>query len=257
MIGREGWVVLLRPDAHTEAMRLHPVRPRRVIGAAIAVSVLAALAAGLTGCASRPSGTGNAAPAEPMPATDPAAEPSATRQLIGQGTVLQVGDTDPKFCVGGVLESYPPQCSGPVLLNWNWAEAEYEETASDVTWGSYAVHGTWDGIAFTQTQPAIPLALYDPMAVVDPRLDESQPGKTDPAELERIAAEISGPEALGLGSGPETFSPPPPNGPWTSFITNGYVFVLVTFDDGTTQRLVDDRWGPGVVAVQSALRPVG
>ncbi len=75
----------------------------------------------------------------------------------------------------GVLS---PQCSGPEIDGWDWTTIELKETASDVTWGAFAVIGFWDGERFEVTEPPIPLALYDPMPLdPDPRLDPTTPAR--------------------------------------------------------------------------------
>lgn len=68
---------------------------------------------------------------------DPGAE------LAAMGIVMQrSADAQRELCVGGVLESYPPQCAGPVLAGeFSWDDVTAEE-ASGVTWtnnGYYAV----------------------------------------------------------------------------------------------------------------------
>lgn len=64
---------------------------------------------------------------------DPAAE------LVATGMVMQRSeDAEPELCVGGVAESYPPQCGGPVLKGeFNWDDVEVEK-ASGVTWTNEA-----------------------------------------------------------------------------------------------------------------------
>lgn len=69
------------------------------------------------------------------------------------GTVLESPEHGPELCLGGVAESYPPQCGGVPITNWDWDEADGEESASGTTWGSYHVVGTYDGEAFTLTEP--------------------------------------------------------------------------------------------------------
>jgi hypothetical protein len=111
-----------------------------------------------------------------------------------------------------------------------------------VTWGSYAVQGTWDGTFFTVTQPPIPLALYDPMAEVDPRQDAQNAGATSDERLVEIQDELGNSDMLEL---------------LTSYPANGYLWLAVPYDDGSIQGYVDGVYGPDVVIVQSALRPVG
>ena len=174
--------------------------------------------------------------------TPPETAIAAPGEVRGQGTVLQIADAAPQFCLGAVAESYPPQCSGPELIGWDWTAVDGEETAGDVTFGAYAVSGTWDGSALTVTG-AIMLALYDPMPFVDPQLDPANAGDTDPAELERIQAELTGDDS--------------PLVPLMTSIENGYLFVTVLYDDGSIQAWADATYLPDAVAIRPALRDIG
>ncbi|HYI33343.1 MAG TPA: hypothetical protein VEX88_07780 [Glaciibacter sp.] len=216
------------PGCHTSRMRTRGL----LYAATIAVTVVA-----LTGCATADQ------PGGPPPASDDVLPiPVTSDQLLGQGTVLQRGEEAAMFCLGGVAESYPPSCTGPGLLGWDWASVEQHETASDTTWGTYAVQGTWDGIAFTKTGDAIPLSLYDPMADFDPRADEKNRGSTDEPKLQRVLDDMLA-----------AYDMPPVLSYWTE---NGYAWIGVIYDDGQVQAYLDEKYGPGVVAVASALRPV-
>ncbi len=66
-------------------------------------------------------------------------------------TVLDEGD-GPMLCLGGVAMSLPPQCSGPAVVGWDWAEHPEAESASGVTWGEFTMVGTWDGTTFTPSE---------------------------------------------------------------------------------------------------------
>jgi hypothetical protein len=199
-------------------------------------ATIAVVVAALTGCATADE------PGGPPPASEDRLPNPVTRdQLMGQGTVLQRGKEPAIFCLGGVAESYPPLCAGPELLGWDWASVEEHETASDTTWGSYAVQGTWDGVTFTKTGEAIPLSLYDPMADFNSSADEKNRGSTDEPELLRVVDDM-------LAS----YDMPPVTG---YFIENGYAWIVI-YDDSQVQAYLDEKYGPGVVAVASALRPV-
>lgn len=79
-------------------------------------------------------------------------------------TVLADEDHGPQLC-GTVADSYPPQCSGPAVVGWDWDSVEAESAAS-TRWGNYQLVGTWDGERFTLTEPATPA---DPTAIPDRR----------------------------------------------------------------------------------------
>ncbi|MDJ0349706.1 hypothetical protein [Cryobacterium sp. PH29-G1] len=205
------------------------MRSRRLIIATLVATGLFAV----TACAGDASGGTDSGPvALPQPT------PTDT-ELVGQGTVLQKGHAEPMLCLGPIMESYPPQCSGPTISGWNWSLARYSETASTVTWGTYAVFGIWNGEAFAQTQPPIPLALYSPIGSPDPLREAENAGASDTATLQRISDEIAATQIL------------------ATVPMNGYLWVSVTYDDGTIQHFFDQQYGPDVVIVQSALLPVG
>lgn len=99
------------------------------------------------------------------------AEPSRTPpQLVGVGTVLDDG-SGPEFCLGGVAQSLPPQCGGPLLVKWTWPEKGWEE-ASGTTWGEYGVVGTYDGERSTVTKTVAADSVPQPDF---PGLDSSTP----------------------------------------------------------------------------------
>lgn len=187
----------------------------------------------LSGCAADARRPG-AAPA------GPASDVTTSSELVGQGTVLQMDGGPPRLCLGPVAESYPPQCTGPVIHGWDWSTAEQSENASGVRWGTYAVFGTWDGTAFTSTRQPIPLSLYDAMPFEDPRLSDGRTGAGDEPQLQRIQQELHD------AGNPHIVS---------SWITQGYLVLTVVHDGGEDQRAMDERFGPDLVLVQSALRP--
>jgi hypothetical protein len=101
------------------------------------------------GCGSGGPGTadGTDRPSVTVPQLDPA------QLLEGSGTVLEDAN-GPQLCLGGVAESYPPQCSGIPLVGWDWRVVEGEDFASGTTWGDFHVVGTYDGQVFTVTDAA-------------------------------------------------------------------------------------------------------
>jgi len=204
--------------------------PILVAAAAAAASLLA-----LSGCATPAPPSG--APASRTLGSVHPAPPEG--EVIAQGTVMDVGG-EVELCLGPVAESYPPQCSGIPMDIWSWDNIQGSETAGDVTWGAYAVQGTYDGQAFSVTQPPVMLALYDPMPFPDPT--EGKPGAADEATLAGIQEEL--PDLLGADY-------------LSSYGENGYVWVDVIWDDGTLQEAADADYGDDVVVIRSAMRPLG
>jgi hypothetical protein len=207
-----------------------PLRRAALLAAATASIVL------LAACATGPGGS----PTPDNPVELPADAIAAPGQVVGQGTVIQTGDTPPQFCLGPVMESYPPQCSGPELVGWDWDAVEGHETSGDVTFGAYAIWGTWDGSVFTATE-SVMLALYDPMPFVDPLLDPENAGDSTQADLTRIQDELTETKPFPFLSAGQM---------------NGYLFVDVIYDDGSIQEWVDQTYLPDTVAIRSALRDV-
>jgi hypothetical protein len=172
---------------------------------------------------------------------EPAA-PALPAEVTAVGTVLELDGT-PMLCLGPIAESYPPQCSGPTVVGWDWAAVDGEETASEVTWGAYAVWGDWDGETFTITREPVLAALYDPIAgppAPNPWDDTLPPGALPESEAKVVQAELDE-VTTGLLT--------------TSFV-NGRVVVEVMFDDGSLQSSVDEYYGDDAVVVISTLTRV-
>jgi hypothetical protein len=210
-------------------------RARTALGAALVCGGIVLVLSGCAGGAgpAADSGGGDAPP------TVPSSDPAAPGEVLGQGTVLQTDGEAAMFCLGAVAESYPPQCNGPEIPNWDWSGVDGAESASGVTWGTYAVQGTWDGTAFTVTQPPIMLALYDPMPVADPFTDPENAGPSTEEQLAALQERVSNDEFVEV---------------LASWVENGYLFVQVIYDDGSVQQYFDERHGTAMVQVRSALR---
>ena len=204
--------------------------------ASLAVATLFVLAA----CGSETSSAGD--PGEPSrpaaPSSRPAAIPAAdgpvrTRTLV---TVMDTGS--PELCLGAVAESYPPQCGGPALKGWDWAEhrGTYQQSGG-TRWGQYVVTGTFDGTTFTVLH-AIPEAGWDPAAPPPPANtgDAGTPGWKLIKVQKRLATQ-------------------PLPGTLSTYPTLSGVTVDVVYDDGSLQAWADHALG-GLVTVRSALVPL-
>lgn len=203
---------------------------RRFAALALATMSLVALA----GCAEGSPGGGRPAGAGlggvwPPPPEGP---------VVTQGTVLDA-DGEVQLCLGAVAESYPPQCSGVPLDGWSWDGVEGSESASGVTWGAYAVQGTYDGEVFTVVEPPIMLALYDPMKPDDPT--GGQPGAGTEEQLAQLQDDL--PDRLG-------------DGYLMSYVQDGWLWVDVVWDDGTWQAAADEEYGDDVVVIRSVIRTI-
>jgi hypothetical protein len=195
----------------------------------------------LTSCATGTDagGPGAAPPTSVTPSIGVLFPEPPSGEVVAQGTVMDTPDKGVELCLGAVAESYPPQCSGIPLDGWSWDGVEGSDSSGEITWGAYALQGTYDGTAFEVTQPPIMLALYDPIMRDDPTGGE--PGAGDEADLIALQEEL--PDLLGetyLGSYPE----------------NGWLWVDVVWDDGTWQDAADADFGADTVIIRSALTPV-
>lgn len=114
------------------------------------VSGLVITGAALAACAG---GAGSAGP--------PNSGRLAEFSVVAVGTVFDTGD-GVRLC-GTVLESFPPQCGGEgvPLEGWSWDGLDGSETSGGVTWGAYAVSGSWDDGTLTVAGDPVMLALYD------------------------------------------------------------------------------------------------
>lgn len=209
---------------------------RRLALASASLVGLLALSACASGPGSTPAPTSTSAPGgDGIESTTPALPQG---RVIATGTVLDVAG-DVQFCLGAVAESFPPQCAGLPVDDWTWDRVDGSETSGDVTWGTYAVQGTFDGERYAVTETPIMLALYDPIRPEDPT--GGVDGAADEAELTRVQDDISermGADALSLMS------------------DRGYVWLEVVWDDGTIQDAADADYGDDVVIVTSALREI-
>lgn len=197
---------------------------------------LAALLLMLTACGSGTddetatdpgSGDGSSEQARP---TDVPAAPGSVRSR----NLAMVMDTGrPEICLGPVAESYPPQCGGPEITNWDWsAQKGMFDQQGKFRWGSFAVTGTWDGSAFT-VDGAIPGALYDVPVEEGEPLPMPDTDHTE-AELQQIAEDVGDlPGAQG------------------AYADRAHVLVDVLYDDGSIQDWADQEYGKDVVVVTS------
>ena len=183
-----------------------------------------ALVAALAGCATpvEPGGPGTAEPREPlvMPEADPSQQVWALVNVIDDGSGAQLCPV--------MLESYPPQCGGAIPIDgWTWDGLPLDQEG-EVRWGFYAVYGLFDGERFTVVLPA----------EFGGAIDVMRPPTTGPltaAETARVLREIQ--EDL--------------PGDYGSAEGDGVVLLDVSWDDGSLQRQLDERYGDGAVSVNS------
>jgi len=195
--------------------------------------VVATVAALLSGCA---------APAPPAAGPASTAPQTAVRgELTGSGTVLQKGEHPPVFCLGAIDSIYPPHgCGGPVLRNWDWSSVTGYESAAGVRWGSYTLTGTWDHGEFVRTREPVPVSPTETAIPDAARPVTGKPGAGNTSRFMQIQHDLQS-----AGGQPIRISG----------VQNGYLVILVAYDDGTIQRELDSKYGADIIVVRSALKP--
>jgi hypothetical protein len=215
----------------------------RTFAAAAVLTVLGAATACSTEAdmkAVDPSGSGGSAASAP---SDGAPTPVPDGEVRTQGLVMVLDDGDgPELCLGAVAESYPPQCGGPALTDFEWGGVGFEE-ASGVRWGQYALTGTYDGTAFTVTD-AIPAALYDVMA--EPEQDPLAAACDDATTTDTTRATPEDMDAtLAAASALPTYA--------TAWLTGNTINVAVTEDAEGAEAELRKTWG-GMLCVTTVER---
>ena len=171
----------------------------------------------------------------------PAPVPEGTVTTHGLMTVLDPG-TGPQLCLGAIAESYPPQCSGLPLKDFDFGDVGAEE-ASGVTWGSYAVTGTFDGTTFTATE-STPAALYDPIAM--PTEEPPGPACESPATTD---PDLATPEAMDATLAAASALP----GLAMTWLSGNTINVAVAKDAAGAETTLRETWG-GPLCVTTAER---
>jgi len=188
--------------------------------------------------------TATSSTAPEVPATRASGQAQEYRTMA---TVLEAGASGPQLC-HAVAESYPPQCSGPQIVGWDWEAVEGEESASGVTWVDAVLTGTWDGERFTVTRPVEALSAWPARPSEEPPVRVPPGDPPSPDELYALQDEVSA--AVGDGDtplGPELGSVPDTE--------HGVVLVQVIAATPEARAWAQDRWG-GRVVLDPMLRPV-
>ena len=192
-------------------------------------------------------------------------------QLLTTGhpvTVLDDGD-GAELCLGGATDTLPPQCGGPKLVGWSWAEHEGEyEDASGVRWGDFVVTGTLDGEEFTVETATVDRRDQPPSSPDVPLPSTPCPEPPggwrvlDASKTTQQSIETAHAQALQLPGyagawidqsiNPALHEPDRPETAWndpTKLVLN----VQVAGDPGAAEKLLRQWWG-GALCVSEAIR---
>ena len=115
----------------------------------------------LSGCGEQPTTSGASGTSTPTASEAPSSGGTGSAALTEGGvdggreryrttaTVLENETHGPQLCYS-VADSYPPQCTGPDMVGWEWTAVDGEESVGGVTWiEQVTVTGTWDGERLT------------------------------------------------------------------------------------------------------------
>ena len=195
---------------------------------------------------------------------------AANPRYAATTTVLESPDHGPQLCLGGVLDSYPPQCGGPGVVGWGWAVVDPATATSDAQGAalSYAAGqpdfaGAWIDRSVdpaSQADPVDETATNDPTRLVlnlrftgDLARHEAEARAvwggalclTEAhhalAALEAVQTELHDELGALISDADEV---------------RGVVRITVVVVEEGLQESLDDRYGAGVVQVTGALRPV-
>jgi hypothetical protein len=139
---------------------------RRPYAALVAAALLLAACGTET---SDPGGDPAADPTSPVaPTAMPTDIPAADGEVTTGGPVTVLDDAKgAEACLGGVADSLPPQCGGPKLIGWDWADHQGDfEERSGTRWGDFVITGTFDGQDITPTE-VVPAAEWEPIESPD------------------------------------------------------------------------------------------
>lgn len=94
-------------------------------------------------------GSNDSAGDDPTPTQTPtpSAGPMPTDVLAPTGLVTTIATVmdrgRPELCLGGVLDSLPPQCGGTPIKGWDWDAVDKADFTrmGDIRWGEFVVVG--------------------------------------------------------------------------------------------------------------------
>ena len=171
-------------------------------------------------------------------------------------TVLDDGG-GAELCLGGVAESLPPQCGGPGLVGWDWADHVGDfESAAGTRWGEFVVTGSFDGTDLTPTDvmPADEYDAPDPsdepsFATPCPEpeggwvVDAQQVSRVDLDAAFRVAGELPGYAGSFVDEQRDAGDRQAPIDPHGS---SSIVNVSVTDDPAVAEEAIREVWGGGL-----------
>jgi hypothetical protein len=153
----EGSLAPLDVDAIVARRRSR--RLRRRAGFAVAAAAVVVAVVGFSVSALDSNESNPVAAVHVSPSTSAVGPAGATPQRYQiDARVQQDHAHGPELCiyaVAGAATRDSSDCAGPAITNWDWNQAPDPQRASGTTSGQYRLVGTYDGKAFTLTQPPV------------------------------------------------------------------------------------------------------
>ena len=178
----------------------------------------------------------------PPVTTLPAGSPATDVIYAGNAFVLDDGD-GPEVC-GAVMDSLPPQCSGPRLIGLDWSDVPWAESAQGVTWTTmYVEFSVIDGELVLAGAPEEP---KDVTRATGPDF----PAPAASFDLSEITSDLAALGTTGWHPGIVAVSG------WWANEAEGWVGLdaLIVTDEG--QRWLDERYGVGAVRATGLFLPL-
>lgn len=258
-----------RPDAMAEPHgKLRRRRNMKAVTQVLTPLSALALCVALVACgdqtaATSPSQQARAATGE-LPRSIPL--PEGEVATLGPVTVLDDGN-GAELCLGGVAESLPPQCGGPPIVGWDWADhdGDYEDVRG-VRWGDFVVIGIFDGSTVTPNH-VVPADEYDAPPTKEAPHETTcrqptrgwvvDPGRTGMADYEaaiRAAHRLDGFAGSFVDTSRDPRSPEQMDQDFSDGVDDAsswIVNVAVTRDPVAAEAAIREVWGGGVCVTTS------
>jgi hypothetical protein len=213
--------------------------------------------AALAACGSQVRQTPPAASLSPTSSASPAADIDVdlSREVVATGILMQDSPSAPaEICIGGELDSYPPQCGGPAIAGeFSW-DALKPERSQGITWTNLPVWAV--GRFDPKAGPTGTLTLTQPVSRTAPTgMPQAPPDRMDFPQLCKDPYADGGSKSAG-GSGadtnPLTTLLPTLDGYVTSWVSDGSSLfnVLVNGDAGAAHREIRKVWKGGLCVEQ-------
>jgi hypothetical protein len=248
-------------DAIVERRRRH--RRHRRVGSALAAAAAVVAVVGFSVTALNSHQSNSAVGVRVSPSTKPVRPANAGPQRYEiDARVEQDSTHGPELCIyaiAGAATRNSSDCAGPRITNWDWSQAPPKTRTRDTIQsisGVYHLVGTYDGTAFTLTQPPVPGHEPRPTVKSEPAPCPTPPGgwqSTDPArhgltEFQALQDAAQGaPDFAGMWSSSTVGT-----GPSNDFQHNHVTVVAYTGNLDAHRAQLAALWGGPLCVVQHA-----